>query len=49
MKITYAFSALSPEEREFLEQVLLDEMNRQEWFAVAYSDLLHEELFLVVH
>jgi hypothetical protein len=49
MKITYTFKTLSPDEQEFLEQVLLAEMNLQTWFAVSYNELLQEELFLVVH
>ena len=49
MKITYALRALSQEEQELLEQILLDEMNLQAWYTVACSELLNEELFVVLH
>ena len=49
MTIKYTFNNLSPREQEFLERVLLDELDFQTWFAIAYSDLLEDEIFLTLH
>lgn len=46
MKMHYRFSPLSKDEREYLEQILLEEMDVQSWFAVTYSTLFAEELIL---
>jgi len=48
MKINYSFPRLSQIEREYLEMVLLEEMEMQGWFAVAYSKALGGELFLML-
>ena len=48
MKINYSFPRLSQVEREYLEMVLLEEMEMQVWFAVSYSKALGGELFLVL-
>ncbi|HTY60290.1 MAG TPA: hypothetical protein VMF59_15815 [Bacteroidota bacterium] len=46
MKIQYRFAKLSRDERELLEMVLLEEMDMQRWFTVAYSTSIGRELFL---
>jgi hypothetical protein len=46
MKIQYRFAKLSRDERELLEMVLLEEMDMQRWFTVAYSTTFCRELFL---
>ena len=46
MKIQYRFAKLSRDERELLEMVLLEEMDMQRWFTVAYSTAFGREFFL---
>ncbi len=46
MKPRRRFARLSNSEMEFLEMVLLEEMERQVWYAVSYSDLFGVEIFL---
>jgi hypothetical protein len=46
MKIQYRFAKLSRDERELLEMVLIEEMDMQRWFTVAYSTAFGRELFL---
>ena len=46
MKIQYRFARLSRDERELLEMVLLEEMDMQRWFTVAYSTGMGRELLL---
>jgi len=48
MKMHYRFSPLSKDEREYLEMILLEEMDVQSWFAVSYSTLFGEEVFLSI-
>jgi len=48
MKINYSFPRLTQVEREYLEMVLLEEMEMQNWFAVSYSKALRGELFLIL-
>ena len=48
MKINYSFPRLSQTEREYLEMVLLEEMEMQAWFAVTISKALGGELFLML-
>jgi len=48
MKINYSFPRLSQMEREYLEMVLLEEMEMQSWFAVTYSRAFGGELFLML-
>ncbi|MEK7512983.1 MAG: hypothetical protein AAB601_02175 [Patescibacteria group bacterium] len=48
MKHQYRFKPLSDSEREFLEAVLMDEVEVQSWYAVTYSSILAEEVFLTV-
>ncbi len=46
MKPRRRFARLSNSEMEFLEMVLLEEMERQVWFAVSFSELFGVEFFL---
>jgi len=48
MYTNYYFAALSRRERELLEMILLEELDVQAWFAVTYSVLLGEEVFLTL-
>jgi hypothetical protein len=48
MKITYSFPRLSQGEREYLEMVLLEEIDVQTWYSVAYSRALGGEFFLML-
>ncbi len=48
MKINYTFPRLSQTEREYLEMVLLEEMEMQGWFTVTYSKALGGEFFLML-
>jgi hypothetical protein len=48
MKMNYRFSPLSKDEREYLEMILLEEMDVQSWFAVTYCTLFAEEVFLSI-
>ncbi len=42
----YQFAELSKQDKEFHEMVLLEEVDMQSWYAVAYSTTLGKELFL---
>jgi len=46
MKTTYGFDDLSKEELQAIEELLLDEMERQLWDAITYSVILGEEVIL---
>lgn len=46
MKTSFGFDHLSREEREEIEQLLLEEMERQQWDSITYSIILSEELIL---
>ena len=46
MRIQYRFAKLSRDQRELLEMVLLEEMDMQRWFTVAYSTAFGREVFL---
>jgi hypothetical protein len=46
MKIQYRFAKLSRDQRELLEMVLLEEMDMQRWFTVAFSTAFGREVFL---
>ncbi len=48
MKANYRFGRLSRSEREFLEMVLLEEMDRQVWYAVSFSPTFGKEVFLTL-
>jgi hypothetical protein len=46
MKTSFGFNNLSREELEAIEQLLLEEMEIQQWDAITYSVILCEELIL---
>jgi hypothetical protein len=46
MKTSFGFNNLSQEEREAIEQLLLEEMEIQQWDSISYSVILCEELIL---
>ena len=48
MKKRYRFTELSKDEREYLEMILLEEMDMQSWYAVTFSSLFGEELFIAI-
>jgi hypothetical protein len=48
MKTGRRFGKLSRSEKEYLEMVLLDEMERQVWYAVSYSAILDVEVLIVL-
>jgi len=48
MKKQYRFFDLSQEEKEYHEMILLEEIDVQAWFAIAYSSIFSEEMFVTV-
>ena len=46
MKTSFGFENLSREEREAIEQLLLDEMETQQWDSITYSVILADEIIL---
>lgn len=48
MKMQYRFVELSKGEREFHEMILMEEIEVQSWYAITYSSLFGEEIFLTV-
>ncbi len=48
MKKTYKFSQLSKGEREFLEMILMEEIDMQAWYAITFSSILGEEVFMSI-
>jgi hypothetical protein len=46
MKTLFGFDHLSREEGRAIEQLLLEEMERQQWDSITYSVILSEELIL---
>ena len=48
MKKQYRFAELSKGEREFHEMILMEEVDNQAWYAIAYSSIFAEEIFLPV-
>lgn len=48
MKKRYTFTHLSKWEREFLESVLIEEVDMQGWFAVTWSDLMGVEVIVTL-
>jgi len=48
MRIRYTFPRLSREEKDFLEAILLEEIDTQRWYAVASSRLLGGEIFVIL-
>ncbi len=48
MKRRYYFGRLSKDEKEYLETILLEEMDIQSWFSVTYSRLFASEIILTL-
>jgi hypothetical protein len=48
MNMRFEFDHLSREEREAIEQLLLEEMERQQWGSIRYSIILNEEIVLTL-
>jgi hypothetical protein len=48
MKKRYVFGRLSKSERETLEQILLEEMEIQTWYAIAYCTSLGGEIMVTI-
>jgi hypothetical protein len=46
--MNYRFTPLSKDERELLETILLEEMDVQGWYVVAFSSTFGEELFVTI-
>jgi len=48
MRKQYRFADLSKEEKEYHEMILLEEIDVQAWFAIAFSRIFDQELFVAV-
>lgn len=48
MKKRYVFGKLSKSERESIEQILLEEMEIQTWYAVVFSSVMGGEILIGV-
>jgi hypothetical protein len=48
MKKSYRFNQLSKGEKEFLEMILMEEIDVQAWYAITYSCILSGEVFMCV-
>ena len=48
MKTSFGFDNLSQEERQAIEELLLDEMEKQQWDSITYSVILGEEVILLL-
>ncbi|MDH3253105.1 MAG: hypothetical protein OEM41_09960 [Ignavibacteria bacterium] len=48
MKKRYRFAQLSKDEKEYLEMVLMEEIEIQSWYFVAYISMFSEELIMTV-
>jgi len=48
MKKLYRFHELSKNEREFLEMILMEEIDVQAWYAITYSSVLSDEVFMCI-
>lgn len=48
MKKSYRFGQLSKGEREFLEMILMEEIDVQAWYALTHSSILSEEVFMCI-
>lgn len=46
MRRKYRFSDLSKDEREYLEMILLEEIDVQRWYTITYCAIFGEELIL---
>ena len=48
MKKSYRFVQVSKNEQEFLEMVLMEEIDLQSWYAITHSIFLNEEIFMCI-
>jgi len=48
MNMNYHFGELSREEKEYHEMILLEEIDLQSWYGIAYSNIFGEEVFLTI-
>ena len=48
MRTSFGFNNLSREERRAIEQLLLDEMENQQWDSITYSTILGYEVILTL-
>ena len=48
MRKVYRFGQLSKGERELFEMVLMEEIDIQAWYAVTYSVIMSDELFMCI-
>ena len=48
MKMQYRFAELSKDERELHEMILMEEIDVQAWYAITFSSIFAEEVFLTV-
>ena len=48
MKRKYRFSELSKDEREYIEMILLEEIDVQSWYSITYSSLFGEEIIIAI-
>lgn len=48
VKMEYRFTPLSKDERELLETILLEEMEVQSWYAITFSSIFGEEVFITI-
>jgi hypothetical protein len=48
MKKQYRFGELSKGEREYHEMILMEEIEVQSWYAITYSSIFGEEVFLTI-
>ncbi len=48
MKKQYRFVELSKGEREYHEMILMEEIEVQAWYAITYSSIFGEEVFLTI-
>jgi hypothetical protein len=48
MKMHYRFNDLSKAEREYHEMILLEEIDVQSWYAISFSSIFGEEIFITV-
>lgn len=48
MKKQYRFLELSREEKEYHEMILMEEIDLQAWYAITYSTVFGEEVFMTV-
>jgi hypothetical protein len=48
MKKQYRFVELSRGEREYHEMILIEEIEIQAWYAITYSSIFAEEVFLAI-